>query len=138
MQVRYITNAPSTSTSPCDHTNIIMENAKLKDEIAKASSPQSEKPLHEVMKEQKLHIGKEGLGYVAKNKKKKKAKPSQVKKTDTSSKDAMRGNTTRSDFAGPANSNYILYTDCYGDVYAKYVGPYDGFMLTLFGFLRPL
>ena len=26
------------------------------------------------------------------------------------------------------NPNYILYTDYYGDVYAKYVGPYDGYI----------
>ena len=35
---------------------------------------------------------------------------------------------TRSDFAGSTNPNYILYTDYYGDVYAKYVGPYDGYI----------
>ena len=33
--------------------------------------------------------------------------------------------STRSDFAGEANPHYILYVDYYGDVYAKYVGPYD-------------
>ena len=38
----------------------------------------------------------------------------------------FRSKTTRSDFAGINNPNYILYTDYYGDVYAKYVGPYDG------------
>ena len=129
-----ITNAPSTSTSSCDHTNIIEENARLKDELAKVSSPQNDKPLYEVIKEQKLHVGKEGLGYVAKKKKKKKkkskkkAKPSQDKKNGTSSGEATRGNSTRSDFARHANPNYILYTDYYGDVYAKYVGPYDGFI----------
>ena len=48
-----ITNAPSTSTSSCDHTNIIEENARLKDELAKVSSPQNDKPLYEVMKEKK-------------------------------------------------------------------------------------
>ena len=32
-----ISNSPSTSTSSCDHTNIIEENARLKDELAKVS-----------------------------------------------------------------------------------------------------
>ena len=127
-----ISNAASTSSPTCDHANIIEENARLKDELAKVSSPQKDKPLYEVMKEQKIQVGKEGLGYVAKkkkkNKSKKKAKPSQEKKNDTSSGEAARGNSTRSDFAGPTNPNYILYTDYYGDIYAKYVGPYDGFI----------
>ena len=127
-----ISNAPSSSSPTCDHANIIEENARLKDELAKVSSPQNDKPLYEVMKEQKIQIGKEGLGYVAKkkkkNKSKKKAKPSQKKKNDTTSGEATRGNSTRSDFAGPTNPNYILYTDYYGDIYAKYVGPYDGFI----------
>ena len=30
------------------------------------------------------------------------------------------------DFAGNDNPHYVLYCDYYGDVYAKYVGPYDG------------
>ena len=29
-------------------------------------------------------------------------------------------------FARNANPHYVLYCDYYGDVYAKYVGPYDG------------
>ncbi len=81
--------------------------------------------------EQKQHKGKEGLGYVAKAKKKKKksnikAKPAQTK-TPIASGNATRGKTTRSDFAGHNNPNYFLYVDYYGDVYAKYVGPYDGY-----------
>ena len=54
-------------------------------------------------------------------------KPAQVK-TTTVDGNATRGKTTRSDFAGHNNPNYILYTDYYGDVYAKYVGPYDGYI----------
>ena len=124
---------PSSSTCSCDHANIIEENARLKNELAKASSPQGEKPLYELLQAQKPHIGKEGLGYVAKkkkknNKNKKKAKPTQAKKITIASDDATRGNTPRTDFAGHANPNYILYVDYYGDVYAKYVGPYDGYI----------
>ena len=123
------TNAPSSSTTSCDHANVIEENARLKSKLAKASSSQS-KPIDDLLQLQKPHIGKEGLGYVAKKKKKKKkkAKPAQAKKTTIASGDATRGNTPRSDFAGHTNPNYILYVYYYGDVYAKYVGPYDGYV----------
>ena len=128
-------NSSSTSTPLCDHANVIEENARLKVELAKATSAKTsipkgkEKVVAQVV-EQKQHKGKEGLGYVAKAKKKKsndKAKPAQAK-TSIAGGDATRGKTTRSDFAGHNNPNYILYVDYYGDVYAKYVGPYDGFI----------
>jgi hypothetical protein len=32
------------------------------------------------------------------------------------------------DFAGKYNPHYVLLRDYYGDVYAKYVGPYDGYI----------
>ena len=89
---------PSSSTCSCDHANIIEENARLKNELAKASSPQGEKPLYELLQAQKPHIGKEGLGYVAKkkkkNKKKKKAKPAQAKKNNVVGGNATRGKAT--------------------------------------------
>ena len=53
-------------------------------------------------------------------------KPAQTKTTTTEG-NATRGKTTRSDFAGLNNPNYTPYTNYYGDVYAKYVGPYDGY-----------
>ena len=118
---------PCTSTPSCDHANILEENARLKDKLAKASIPQGEKRLG------KPHIGKEGLGYVAKAKKKKKNKkkktnPAQAKKNTIVGGEATRGNTTPNDFAGIANPHYVLFRDYYGDVYAKYVGPYDGYV----------
>ena len=93
-------------------------------------------PLHERVP----HKGKEGLGYVAKEKKKikKKTKPTQAKKDDIASGNATRGTPTRDDFAGISNPNYALYVDYYGDVYARYIGPFDGYMNMLFGFQRPL
>ena len=85
------------------------------------------------MFEQQPHKGKEGLGYVAKAKKKvdntkvNRTKPAQVKPS-TAEGNATRGKTTCSNFAGTNNPNYILYIDYYGDVYAKYVGSYDGYI----------
>ena len=65
--------APSTSTISCDHANVIEENARLKAELAKATSAKTstpkgkEKVVAQVF-ELKPHKGKEGLGYVAKTK----------------------------------------------------------------------
>ena len=90
---------------------------------------QCESALDKILSMQRPRHGKEGLGYVAKPKKKnnkKKAKPSQAKKNDVVGGDATRGRATHDDFAGIINPNYVLYCDYYGDVYAKYVGPYDG------------
>jgi hypothetical protein len=70
--------------------------------------------------------GKEGLGYVAKEKVK--AKPAQAKKKEIASVKATRGTLTRNDFAGVSNPNYALYVDYYGDVYARYIGPFDGYI----------
>ena len=127
------TVSPSTSTISCDHANIIEENARLKSalakvSIAKTSTPKGKEKVAAQVFEQQPHKGKDGLGYVAPAKKKvNKTKPAQVK-TSTAEGNATRGKTTRSDFARTNNPNYILYTDYYGDVYAKYVGPYDGYI----------
>ena len=68
----------STSTTTCDHANIIEENARLKNELANLKG---KSPIDDLLQIQKPHNGKEGLGYVAKKKKnnKKKAKPAQEK-----------------------------------------------------------
>ena len=42
--------------------------------------------------------------------------------------DATRGKTTHDDSAGIANPHYVLFRDYYGDVYTKYVGPFDGYI----------
>ena len=86
------------------------------------------------------HKGKEGLGYVAKEKKeiKKKTKTAQAKKVDIASGNATRGTPTRDDFAGISNPNYALYVDYYGGVYARYIGPFDGYIAYLFGSQRAL
>ena len=115
-------DAPSSSTSTCDHANIIEENARLKASLAKAVS-QGKKPRGTP------HNNKEGLSYVAPVKKKEKfmkdARPAQTKKSNISSGGATRGKTTRDDFAGNDKPHYIFYVDYYGAVYAKFVGPRD-------------
>ncbi|KAK1607319.1 hypothetical protein QYE76_030992 [Lolium multiflorum] len=131
LQIRLASyDVPSSSTPSCDHANIIEENARLKDELAKASSPQSKLSLDDLLSKQRSNNGKEGLGYNAKAKKanKQKAKPAQEKKKDITNGEAPKGNTTNDDNAGNANPHYVLFKDYYGDVYDKYVGPYDGYV----------
>jgi hypothetical protein len=38
-------NVPSSSTSSCEHANIIEENARLKDDLAKSNIPIGEKKI---------------------------------------------------------------------------------------------
>ena len=123
-------DVPSSSTSTCDHANIIEENARLKDELAKASSPQSKLSLDDLLSKQRSNNGKEGIGFISKTKKanKKKAKPAQEKKKAITNDEAPKAKTINDDDAGIANPHYVLFKDYYGDVYAKYVGPYDGYI----------
>ena len=83
------------------------------------------------MNKQRSNNGKYGLGYISKAKKKKNKKkttPAQANKNTIVGGDATRGKATHDDFAGIANPHYVLFPDYYGDVYAKYVGPYDGYI----------
>ncbi|KAK1679346.1 hypothetical protein QYE76_040194 [Lolium multiflorum] len=116
LQIRLASyDVPSSSTPSCDHANIIEENARLKDELAKASSPQSKLSLDDLLSKQRSNNGKEGLGYNAKAKKvnKQKAKPAQEKKKDIANGEAPKGNTTNDDNAGNANPHYVLFKDYY-------------------------
>ena len=81
--------------------------------------------IDDLLQMQRPHNGKEGLGYVAKKKKKnkKKAKPAQAKKNVIASGDAIRGKTSCNNSTGSNNPYYILFEDYYGVVYATYVGP---------------
>ncbi|KAK1646908.1 hypothetical protein QYE76_064713 [Lolium multiflorum] len=109
LQIRLASyDVPSSSTPSCDHANIIEENARLEDELAKASSPQSKLSLDDLLSKQRSNNGKEGLGYVAKAKKanKQKAKPAQEKKKAITNGEAPKGNTINNDDAGNANPNY--------------------------------
>ncbi|KAK1619969.1 hypothetical protein QYE76_025486 [Lolium multiflorum] len=110
---------PSSSTSSCDHANIVEENARLKDELAKASSPQSKLSLDDLLSKQRSNNGKEGLGYNAKAKKanKKKAKPAQEKKKSITNGEAPKGKTIIDDDAGIDKPHYVLFKDYY--VYVK-------------------
>lgn len=186
-----VIEVPCSSNSICDHSDIIEENNRLKADLAKglATCIQGEKNLNDLLNNQRLFKGKEGLGFVAesskkgdlclvaesskkkKNKKnKKKTKPaaaptphvpfdicyteeeweelngkkkieetgvsgSKVPESPVSSstpesplpKAGVSG-PSHNNFAGKYNPHYVLLRDYYGDVYAKYVGPYDGYI----------
>jgi chromosome segregation ATPase len=127
LQIRLASyDVPSSSTPSCDHANVIEENARLKDELARTSSPQSKLSLDDLLSKQRSNNGKEGLGFNAKAKKanKKKTKPAHEKANG----EPRKGNTINDDGAGIDNPHYVLFKDYYGDVYAKYVGPYDGYV----------
>ncbi|KAK1662048.1 hypothetical protein QYE76_050207 [Lolium multiflorum] len=96
-------DVPSSSTPSCDHANLVEENAKLKDELAKASSPQSKLSLDDLLSKQRSNNGKESIRFNAKAKKvnKKMAKPAQQKKKVVTNGDASKGKTIR---ASPAAS----------------------------------
>jgi hypothetical protein len=182
---------PCSSNSICDHSDIIEENNRLKAELAKglATCIQGEKNLNDLLNNQRLYKGKEGLGFVAesskkgdhclvampskkkKNKKNKnKAKPAAApaphvpfdicyteeeweelngkKETEETGVSGSKGpkspvssstpksplpktgvsGPSHNNFAGKYNPHYVLLRDYYGDIYAKYVGPYDGYI----------
>jgi hypothetical protein len=187
------------SSNPiCDHSDIIEENIRLKAKLA--TCIQGEKNLNDLLSNQRMTKGKEGLGFVAesskkrdlglvaeplkKKKKNKKNKKNKKKKKKKKKKPAAAAPTphvpfdicyaeeeweelkgkeekvevtgvsgskgpespagssspespapkarvfgpTHNDFAGKYNPHYVLLMDYYGDVYDKYVGPYDGYI----------
>ena len=86
------------------------------------------------MNKQRSNNKKHGLGYVPYAKKKynnnKKEMPAQEKNKKVIGGDkAPKGKVTKNDQTGLDNPHYELFTDYYGDVYARYVGPYDGYIV---------
>ena len=81
---------------------------------------------------------KQGLGYNPRNNKKETTPPKKINfvreghKVDGQAKKnvvnggAVRGNPNHK-FAGKTNPSYVLCKGTQGDVYAKYVGTYDGY-----------
>jgi hypothetical protein len=58
----------------CEHVHLVEENAKLKEQLEKGlvSCIQGEKNLNDLLSNQKEVVGKEGIGFAPKSKKKKK------------------------------------------------------------------
>jgi hypothetical protein len=78
LQIQLTKNdVPSSSTSSCEHANIIEENARLKDELAKSTVPIGEKNLNDLLSKQRVFNDKTRLVFVSNKKKNsKKRRPS--------------------------------------------------------------
>jgi hypothetical protein len=82
-QIQLAKNDMLSSSTPCDHTNVIEENTRLKAKLTKSFPPQGDKNLDDLLSNERSNNGKGGLGFGSKsnkknkNKKKKKARPAQ-------------------------------------------------------------
>ncbi|KAK1648589.1 hypothetical protein QYE76_066394 [Lolium multiflorum] len=116
--------------SACEQATTLEENVRLKKELAKFTTTKSKMGLDDLLSKQRSNNQKYGLGYVPKPYKKnnyKKEKPAQEKnKKVTNDGKAPKGKAASGDRTGP-NNHYALFVDYYGDVYANYVGPRNGY-----------
>ncbi|KAK1618366.1 hypothetical protein QYE76_023883 [Lolium multiflorum] len=116
--------------SACEQATTLEENVRLKKELAKFTTTKSKMGLDDLLSKQRSNNQKHGLGYVPKPYKKnnyKKEKPAQEKnKKVTNDGKAPKGKAASGDRTGP-NNHYALFVDYYGDVYANYVGPRNGY-----------
>ena len=96
------------------------------------------KTLDEILASQKKRAPKQGLGYNPKNNKKGAIPHKKITfvkeghKVDGKAKETIvNGGSTRGNpnhkFLGKFNPSYVLCKGTQGDVYAKYVGPRDGY-----------
>ncbi|KAK1693642.1 hypothetical protein QYE76_010339 [Lolium multiflorum] len=116
--------------SACEQATTLEENVRLKKELAKFTTTKSKMGLDDLLSKQRSNNQKYGLGYVPKPYKKnnyKKEKPAQEKnKKVTNDGKAPKGKAASGDRTGP-NNHYAYFVDYYGDVYANYVGPRNGY-----------
>ncbi|KAK1650330.1 hypothetical protein QYE76_068135 [Lolium multiflorum] len=116
--------------SSCEQASILEENVRLTKKLANFTTAKNKMGLDDLLSKQRSNNQKFGLGYVPKSHKKnnyKKEKPAQDKnKKVTNNGKASKGKATSGDRTGP-NDHYALFVDYYGDVYANYVGPPNGY-----------
>ncbi|KAK1663300.1 hypothetical protein QYE76_051459 [Lolium multiflorum] len=116
--------------SSCEQASILEENVRLTKELAKFTTAKNKMGLDDLLSKQRSNNQKYGLGYTPKSHKKnnyKKEKPAQDKnKKVTNNGKASKGKATSGARTGP-NDHYALFVDYYGDVYANYVGPPNGY-----------
>ncbi|KAK1670951.1 hypothetical protein QYE76_059110 [Lolium multiflorum] len=116
--------------SSCEQASILEENVRLTKELAKFTTAKNKMGLDDLLSKQRSNNQKYGLGYTPKSHKKnnyKKEKPAQDKnKKVTNNGKASKGKATNGAHTGP-NDHYALFVDYYGDVYANYVGPPNGY-----------
>ncbi|KAK1604466.1 hypothetical protein QYE76_028139 [Lolium multiflorum] len=111
--------------SACEQATILEENVRLKKELAKFTTAKNKMGFDDLLSKQRSNNQKHGLGYAPEPYKKnnyKKEKPAQEK----NKKVTNVGKATSGYRTGP-NNRYTLFIDYYGDVYANYVGPHNGY-----------
>ncbi|KAK1627831.1 hypothetical protein QYE76_002146 [Lolium multiflorum] len=111
--------------SACEQATILEKNVRLKKELAKFTTTKNKMGLDDLLSKQRSNNQKHGLGYVPKPYKKEKPAQGKNKKVTNDGK-APKGKATSGDRTGP-NNHYALFIDYYGDVYANYVGPRNGY-----------
>jgi vacuolar-type H+-ATPase subunit D/Vma8 len=128
-----------TSSDPINVENIacasnsLIDQAILVEEIEKLKVQLEKERLDKVLAHQKVRPFRQGLGYVAKEATPpKRTKVQDAPKVDgTVKKKVVNGGATRGNpnhmFAGKTNPSYVLCKGNQGDVYAKYVGPRNGY-----------
>ena len=135
-----VENIACASNSTIDQALLVEENKKLKEQLEKERLTHSNKSkvLDGVLAHQKVRAPKQGLGYNPRNAKngatpfKKINFVQEGHKVDGKAKEnvvnggATRGNPNHK-FAGKFNPSYVLCKGTQGDVYAKYVGPRNGY-----------
>src|SRR3954467_8184173 len=87
--------------------------------------------LDDLLSKQRSPNNKTGLGYASyanrKSDFKNKEMPAQAKNKVFGGNKAPKGNVLKKDRTGLDDPNYELFNS-YGNVYARYIGPYDGFI----------
>ena len=114
------------------NATILEENVRLTNELAKLTSSKSKMSLDDLLSKQRSPNNKTGLGYASyanrKDNNNKNEIPAQAKNKVFGGNKAPKGNVPKKDHTGLDNPHYELFTDYYGDVHARYVGPYDGYI----------
>ena len=120
------------SDSICEKATILEKNVRLTKELAKLNTSKNKMSLDDLLSKQRSNKNKYGLGYdpyAKKNDNKKNEKPAQAKNKKVIGGDkAPKSNVTNKDHTGLNNPHYDLFVNYYGDIYARYVGPYDGYI----------
>jgi hypothetical protein len=115
----------------CEKAVILEENVRLTKELEKLTASKSKMTLDDLLSKQRSPKNKTGLGYASyanrKSNNKKKEMPAQAKNKVFGRNKAPKGNVPKKDHTGLDDSNYELFNS-YGNVYARYIGPYDGFI----------
>ena len=113
----------------------------MTEELEKLTASKNKMSLDDLLSKQRSPNNKTGLGYASYANRKsnnKKEMPAQAKnKKVFDGNKAPKGNVPKKDHTGPKNpkkdytgpnNHYVLFKNYYGDICAKYDGPYDGYI----------